>query len=78
MSSSVLSVSSNDRREWVVEKFSGNGIKRIQILTTLNQSNRIQKMDTEAIGQMGSIGRVEEYIQSELSTPFDRPSLTAS
>jgi hypothetical protein len=35
-------------------------------------------MDTEAMGQIERIGRVEGYIQSELSTPFARPSLTAS
>jgi hypothetical protein len=35
-------------------------------------------MDTEAMGQIERIGRVEGYIQSELSTPFTRASLTAS
>jgi hypothetical protein len=36
------------------------------------------KMNTEAMGQIERIGRVEGYIQSELSTPFARPSLTVS
>jgi hypothetical protein len=35
-------------------------------------------MNTEAMGQIERIERVEGYIQSELSTSFDRPSLTAS
>jgi hypothetical protein len=35
-------------------------------------------MNTEAMGQIERIGRVEGYIQSELSTPLARPSLTAS
>ena len=35
-------------------------------------------MDTEAMGQIERIGRVEGYIQAELSTPFTHPSLTTS
>jgi hypothetical protein len=35
-------------------------------------------MNTEAIGQIERIVRVEGYIQSELSTPLARPALTAS
>jgi len=36
------------------------------------------KMDTEAMRQIERIGRVEGYIQSQLSTPFARSSLQSS
>ena len=60
-----------------MKKISGQDLELIQILTIMNDSKLNLKMNTEAMGQIERIGLVEGYIQTELSTPFARASLTA-
>lgn len=57
---------------------SGNNVEGIQILTTLNTSNETIEHSPEASRPAEHFGPALGDIQSQLSTPFDRPSLTTS